>query len=163
MTTNFIYQNAKGEVRAHSIGGQRIQGAYLQGFEGGKFRTFLLDRIIETYDDAGEMEDWLDHHRANPPAPVAVSRPTDERIEVLFTGFPRDERELMEIEAGRHGMKVVKSVTQGLGILCVYGDLSPGRFELNGKIPAAQDGGALVMDENDLQWLWDFGEIRDHD
>lgn len=162
MTTHFVYQNAKGEVRAHSVANPAIQGAYLQGFEGGRFRTFLLDRMLETHDDPAECADLVPYWQEHAP-PLASSKPTDERIEVLFTGFPSDEKELMEIEAGRHGMKVVKSVTRGLGILCVYGELSPGRFELNKKIPAAQAQGALVMDENDLQWLWDFGEIRDHD
>lgn len=159
---NFIYQNAKGEVRAHSVANPAVQGAYLQGFEGGKFRTFLLDRILETHDDPAGCEARVPYWRENAP-PLAASSPTDERIEVLFTGFPADERELMEIEAGQYGMKVVKSVTRGLGILCVYGELSPGRLKHTKKIPAAQAQGALVMDENDLHWLWRFGEVRDHD
>lgn len=151
----FVYRNAKGDVSTHRLkDGWAESGKYLQGFclvDGG-FRTFLKHRVLEYL--AGSSERLSDPH---PPAPPPPTKSKEARAEILFTGFPSAQRAALEEVAGRSGMKVVKTVTNGLTYLCCGPNAGPT------KVSSARERGLYILSDASFQALLETGELPDHE
>ncbi|MFI9652922.1 hypothetical protein [Guyparkeria halopsychrophila] len=161
-TNRFIYRDSKGGVSICEPALGRVVGSFLQGFDGQAWRTFVLDRIAEECPHGEECEDRVEHWRSS-DEPIPSATPTDTGLRVAFVDFPDDELELMEDEAHARGAAPTVPHAGDLDILCVYGELTPTRFRVNDHIMATLDRNVLILSQDDLQWLLDFGEIRDHD
>lgn len=126
-TIHFTYETADGDVMERHVVVQAVDGIYIDGFclMRQAVRTFRLDRIIGnvTSENTGEVlapAEWTAEFSdgSTPVSPEINSSGTSLAYrEVLFTGFPAEERNRLECLAMSIGMVVRKSVTQNLDYL----------------------------------------------
>lgn len=166
-TRRIIYINARGVVGFYEVTQAWISGAHLQGFCGDKFHTFRLDRIIEDIDDGEDVPLLLVHYQAehskNESTNGAAAAPKPGGLRVLFTGFPQQDRAVLEALATANGLHVVKTVVNELDFLCVNGHIGPGNLARNGKIDKARAKGALILTDAQLVALLETGEVPDYE
>lgn len=147
----FRYTNAQGEASTHRLNdGWEESGRYLKGYsltEQGP-RTFLIYRVTEYLNGSA-------HLLCNPfqAAPEKVTKQA--ATEILFTGFLKAERAQLEQTARDAGMRVVKSVTNGLVYLCAGSNAGPE------KVEPAQARGLFILTAADLRVLIETGELPD--
>lgn len=150
----FEYRNARGEVATYAIRAWREEGRYLHGWcqERGELRTFLKFRVL-AYQDGGAAR-LADPHPA-PPPPPAPKAPPDQRPQILFTGFPQVQRADLERRAVAAGCRVVKTVTQGLALICGGPNAGPA------KMDAARAQGVLALRQDEFLLMCETGEVPD--
>lgn len=150
----FIYTNAKHETREHEVTGWSEVGHYIQGFsqtDQGP-RTFRKDRVDRYLDGC---EALLTHPNSPPPPRVHRESRSDDRPQVLFTGFPKALRADLEAKASEAGLRVVSMVTQGLVFLCCGPNAGPA------KVEKARAQHVYVLDEAQFTLLLNTGELPD--
>lgn len=169
MNRSILYVNKSGIVSCHDVSQCTQVSGHLQGFSGDRFKTFRLDRILHEVQPGEDINILLAHYQGQHAQYTKANRAArGERLNpgglrVLFTGFPANERLLLESLATANGMDVVKTVVRDLGILCVWGHIGPGNLARNGKVDKARDVGALVLDGEQLLTLIETGEITGWD
>ena len=154
MVLRMRYKNASGVVKVHGLKAWTERGHYITGFseEDGGPRTFLKFRVLEYLD--GSEAALAQPHMPPPPAPAPRATP-DSRPQILFTGFAQAQRAQLEAQANEAGMKVVKTVTNGLALLCCGPTAGPK------KLHDAQARGSITLSEAAFQRLCETGEVPD--
>lgn len=151
----FMYCNIRGEIKAHRLLHWIEVGRYIKSFrEDGTPVTFRIDRIQE-YLDGGDAR-LLNPIQEAPPR-IEPRKPRDMRPQVVFTGFPQAVRAELEAASDAAGLNVVKSVTKNLTFLC--GGYNAGPL----KLEKAREQGVYILDEQQLRWLLETGELPDSD
>lgn len=148
----FIYTNAKRETREHVVTGWSEVGHYIEGFsqtDQGP-RTFRKDRVDRYLDGC---EALLTTPNSPPPPRIQRESKSDERPQVLFTGFAKAARAALEGKANDAGLRVVSMVTQGLVFLCCGPNAGPSKVEK----ARAQD--VYVLNEGQFHVLLETGEL----
>ena len=145
----FRYTNAKSEDSTHLLNEGWVEiGKYLKGYSLTDLapRTFLIYRVT-AYLNGSECL------LRNPfqAAPEKVTKHA--ATEILFTGFLKAERALLEQMAHEAGMMVVKSVTNGLVYLCAGPNAGPA------KVQPARERGLFILTAADLSVLIETGEL----
>lgn len=151
----FVYRRSDGETTLRRLQPWTEVGHYIEGFDhsAGKFCTFRKDRVVEYVDGA---EALLADPHSPPPPRVDLRRPRDTRPQVLFTGFASVQRGHLEALADAGGLRVVKTVTQGLTFLCAGPNAGPS------KVAQARLQKVYVMNQAELASLLETGELPDH-
>lgn len=146
------YCNASGVVKKHTLKSWTERGHYITGFseEDCGIRTFLKFRVM---DYLNGTERALSTPHMPPPPRLQPRAHADSRAQILFTGFGKALRAQLEEQAERAGLKVVKTVTQGLALLCCGPNAGPT------KMHDAQARGSITLDEAGFQRLCETGEI----
>ncbi|MCO8162010.1 hypothetical protein NJC38_07545 [Pseudomonas sp. 21LCFQ010] len=147
----FTYQNVEGTVAEWSLTRWKENTRYLQGRTASDSipRTFRKDRVIEYLEG---MEYLLGEDAPAVPEP-APRAPIDQRPQVLFTGFRQPDRTRLESLADEKGLRVVKTATTQLAILCGGYNAGPT------KLDSARERGAFIVTEEQLLHLFETGEI----
>ena len=150
----FIYRNAAGEVSERQLETWNENSVYLQGYcrLSGTPKTYRKDRVIEYL----EGENLLLGDKAPfVPEPIssAVRSPTDNRPQILFTGFKSADREALELLAEENGLRVVKTSTKKLSFLCAGANAGPI------KIKKAHESGAFILTSLELESMLKTGEV----
>lgn len=151
----FLYRNAEGVERVHTITSWAEKGHYITGYseEAMAPRTFLKFRVLEYLDGSATL---LSSPSAPPPPPrlSRLAQP-DDRARILFTGFPSVQRADLERRADQAGLRVVKGITQNLAFLCCGPNAGPTKLE------AAREQGSIVLRQYEFMTLCETGEIPD--
>ena len=115
MEIAFVYQPPNCPEKNFVLINWKEVGHYIQGIdtETNSFKTFRKDRVLYYVDGADSM---LEQPFSSPPP--KVYRAENHGPEILFTGFKSADRAELEHKATQGGMKVCKSVTNGLSYLC---------------------------------------------
>lgn len=151
---HFLYRNAHGVEKTHRVIKWSEDGRYIQGFSetDGAFRTFLKFRVVRYLD--GSDGSLVDPHPTPPPKP-SNAVPVDDRPQIVFTGFPAVQRADLERRADQAGMRVVKSVTQNLTLICGGPNAGPS------KLAKARSQGVITLRQDEFLLLCETGEIPD--
>jgi len=154
----FIYQNARSEIKVQHIENVSISDMYYQGicqFEG-KLKTFRKDRILEMLSSLQGAEERLDYHLKNgSPVKDLQSRLLNKsgNPEVCFTGFRKEEKEKLVSLAKNNEIFIRSSVTKNLDFLCCGYNAGPT------KIENARHQGVVILTEHQFIELLETGEI----
>lgn len=143
----FVYQDAKGNISTREVTNWTDDGAYLEGYchQAKDVRTFRRNRIVDVLQ--GE-------HLLAPMAPrLDAGGKGGGAMEILFTGFPADDRFDLENEAESQGMTVRKTVTQKLDFVCAGPKAGPT------KLSKARSQGCVILDEDDFWSLVEDGVL----
>jgi hypothetical protein len=152
---SFIYTNAAGESALRTVTHWVEEGHYIVGNDahaGGAPRTFRKDRIAQYLDGCDAA---LRTPYAEAPPRLQRTAPEDCRPQILFTGFGAALRSSLEQQCGGAGLKVVKTVTQGLVFLCIGPTAGPS------KVAKARMQGVFIVEEPDLPALLESGVLPD--
>lgn len=151
----FVYRAADGEVSTRALNGLKESGHYIQGFDTtvGQVRSFRKDRVMSYLDGVDGL--LLDPF-PGPPPKVSRGAPRDDRPQVLFTGFATVQRAHLERLADAGGLRVVKTVTQGLVFLCAGPNAGPA------KVDKSRAQGVYIVREPELHALLATGELPDY-
>lgn len=152
----FIYKNSRGEIKTFNLHQHwREEGKYVIGFDSAdeKTKSFLKFRVIEYLTG---IENLSDPYPSAPPQIIYSSSRSD-ISEILFTGFPQAQRDILEEKARNNKMKVVKSVTANLMYLCGGPNAGPS------KLSAARLKGSYILSPISFLNLIETGELPDHD
>lgn len=151
----FSYLNAAGETSLRQIDAWAESGHYIEGFErhAGKFCTFRKDRVLQYIDGCEAL--LLDPFSPAPPR-IERERKTDDRPQILFTGFAAVQRAHLESLSDAAGLRVVKTVTQGIAFLCAGPNAGPA------KVAKSRAQGVYIVKEPELHALLDTGELPDY-
>lgn len=147
----FLYRNAAGIESEKTLEIWREDSRYLQGYcsLSNMPKTYRKDRVVSFL----QGEDLLLGDKAPPapePAPKLVS---DDRPQVLFTGFKAAARNELEQIAADHGLRVVKTSTKNLSFLCAGSNAGPV------KIKKAYEAGAFILTSEELTNMLETGEV----
>ena len=155
-TLQMRYRNASGVVKEHTLKSWTERGHYITGFseEDGGIRTFLKFRVLDYLNGSEQV---LSSPHMPPPPRLQPKAKADARAQILFTGFGHALREQLEAQAERAGLKVVKTVTVNLALLCCGPNAGPT------KMHDARDRGSITLSEGEFQRLCESGEIPDPD
>lgn len=155
MSLRFIYRTPDGEATSRQIDQWAEVGHYVQGFEltAGKFCTFRKDRVAEYL---GGCDALLQDPFTPAPPRITRERPVDDRPQILFTGFAAVQRGHLERLSDEAGLKVVKTVTQGLAFLCAGPTAGPA------KVAKARGQRVYIVREPELHGLLATGELPDY-
>jgi len=159
-----IYSNKKGELSARGVDDFKESDVYLQGkcLVENAFRTFRLDRIIEVLDGPSRMSERLRFHKENEtvvnelklkPGTSGIKRNTEGKIEVCFTGFSRDEKEVLNKLSENKNLYIAKSVTVNLTILCCGENAGPKKKE------DAIKQGCIILNKEEFLNFCETGEV----
>lgn len=170
-TIAFVYEDRDGNQTERTVDVYGSDDEYFEGFCHSRFgtRTFKVRRIVGqvTSVDTGEVMKpnvWIrkiysapsnshvidgnerlaqfnPHMGSHAEPEIVKARSTGGAKQILFTGFDREHREILEEMAMDMGFKVVKNVTKNLAYLCTGYNAGPS------KISSAIDVGAEVIDE----------------
>ena len=153
----FVYRNAEGVTSDRRMERWSESGHYIEGYElnAGKFCTFRKDRVVTYLDGCAQL---LRDPFAPPPPKLERTRPVqvDERPQILFTGFAAVQRAHLEHLCGEAGMRVVKTVTQGLTFMCAGSNAGPA------KVAKARGQHVYIVKEPELHALLATGELPDY-
>lgn len=141
----FVYEDAKGNTSTRSLADWHDDGAYIEGYclAAEDVRTFRRDRIISFLE--GE-------YLLRPLAPkLDQGGKAGGAMEILFTGFPNDERSALEEDAESYGLVVRKTVTKNLDFVC------GGPRAGSTKLAKARAQGCTILDEDDFWSLVEDG------
>jgi len=141
----FVYEDAKGNVSTRELTDWHDDGAYIEGYchTANDVRTFRRDRIVSFLE--GE-------HLLRPIAPkLDQGGKAGGAMEILFTGFPTDERSTLEEDAESYGLVVRKTVTKNLDFVCA------GPRAGSSKLAKARAQGCTILDEDDFWSLVEDG------
>lgn len=152
MELSFIYQSPGRDEKHYCVAAWQEVGHYIQGIDtdSGSFKTFRKDRVL-SYLNNGES--LLDKPFSSPPP--KVSKAANHGPEILFTGFKAADRAELENAAGAAGMKVCKTVTNGLSYLCAGYNAGPT------KVCAAREKHVFIISQSQFINLIETGELPD--
>lgn len=170
VVVHFDYENAKGELSSRTVSVYKVGDTSFTGICHAQTeeRTFRFDRIIglvllhESQMLVGphELKGLLYGHevvertrRKQPTKPKQVERKAF--LEILFTGFKKDQREELETAAVLKGMTVRKTVTVDLDFLCCGPNAGPV------KQREAINAGAMLINTEQFKQLIETGELPD--
>jgi hypothetical protein len=164
-TITFDYLDARGNESHRTVEVTAVDDEYFEGlcFTAGDTRTFVIARVQGKVMDVstGELLTsrlWATKARKHPRNGVVsmggkwtrddhdsvadddLDDDTPRPVEILFTGFPKAQRQELEDLAELRNWKVVKSVTVGLTYLCTGPNAGPA------KIAQAVEVGAEIID-----------------
>lgn len=146
------YRTQEGKEATYEVTHWTEVGRYIKGHSSGLPRTFRKDRVLEYLDGAAaKLTDPF------PPPPSLPARSTDDRPQILFTGFPAVQRSDLERRTADAGMKVCKTVTKGLEYLCYGPTAGPT------KIEKSREQGVYLLSQAQLFQLLETGELPDDD
>lgn len=130
-------------------------GHYIEGHyhTAGKFCTFRKDRVVEYLDGAAAL---LAAPHSSPPPRIRAQQPPDLRPQILFTGFASVQRAHLEGLCDAAGLRVMKTVAQGLVFLCAGPNAGPS------KVAKARGQGVYIVREAELHALLESGELPDY-
>lgn len=153
MLLRFIYSDGQGARSERLLTQWNENSRYIQGRseENGLPKTYRKDRIVEFLE--GE-ELLLGDAAPLAPAPTPKTQ-SDQRAQILFTGFLKAERAELEALAAAHWLRVMSGPGKLLAFLCCGLTAGPT------KISKAQEAGAFILDSAGLRHLLDTGEIPD--
>jgi hypothetical protein len=141
----FLYEDAKGIASTREVTNWKDDGVYIEGYchTAGDVRTFRRDRITHFLE--GE-------HLLRPMAPkLEECGKGGGAMEILFTGFPNEERAQLEEDAQGYGLVVRKTVTKQLDFVCAGPRAGPT------KLAKAREQGCTILDEDDFWSLVEDG------
>lgn len=132
----------------------RESGKYLIGLDATdqRVKTFRKDRVRYYLDGADAL--LADPH---PPTPRAQKSTLDAGPHVLFTGFAKVQRAVLEAKATAAGMRVCKTVTRS----CLYLIAGPNAGPT--KVEGARELSAFILKEDQFLALLRTGELPDDD
>lgn len=150
----FVYTNSANETSKRTITQWAENGHYIKGFcaERGRVLTFRKDRIQQYLDGS---DGYLKSPISPPPPRPEKKSPRDSRPHILFTGFARVQRAVLEAKADANGLQVVQSVTTNLVFLCGGPNAGPSKME------KARSQGVYIVNEPQLHQLLETGELPD--
>lgn len=160
-TITFNYVDARGRESHRTVEVTAVDDEYFEGlcFTAGETRTFAIGRVQGKVMDVstGQLltaEQWATQARQHPLNGVVgmggdwkhddldsddendLGTPPRRPVEILFTGFPKAQRQELEDLADLRGWKVVQSVTVGLTYLCTGPNAGPAKIEQAGDVGA---------------------------
>ena len=149
-----IYCNAAGETGEHELIRWAEAGHYVKGFSTLRDRvlTFRKDRIHRYLDGCEKL---VRDPVGLPPPRLSRDRPKDTRPQILFTGFPKLQRAVLERRAEEGGLRVVQSVTDHLVFLCCGPNAGPA------KVEKARERKVYIVKEPEFFVLLETGELPD--
>ena len=147
----FMYCDSSGTVSERSLTSWKENSLYIQGRNELDTlpRTFRKDRVQEYLEGA---EHLLFDLAPLAPAPAPKALP-DERPQILFTGFKAADRAALEQHAQANGLRVMKTASKALALLCIGSNAGPT------KVEAAHAAGAFIVTEEQLVKLLKTGEV----
>ncbi|WP_167144917.1 BRCT domain-containing protein [Pseudomonas sp. OTU750018] len=147
----FIYTNAKGETAEWTLTRWRENSLYIQGRSETDYipRTFRKDRVQRYLSG----EEQLLFEKASPAPQPLPKAALDQRPQILFTGFKSTDRKSLEAKAVENGLRVMKTPTKLLSILCIGYNAGPS------KIESARESGAFIMNEFEFEAFLATGEL----
>lgn len=147
----FRYRAADGEESDREVTSWREEGHYIIGFDtrAAAVRTFRKDRVLEWLDGC---ETALQRPYAPPPT---LQRAVDDRAQILFTGFARVQRAVLEAKAAAAGLRVMKIVAQDLLYLVAGPNAGPA------KVAQARMQHVYILSESQFYALLATGELPD--
>ena len=152
----FVYVNARGEVKTHSIHSISESVKYFQGicFLDKKLKTFRKDRIVRFVSSYEEGNAYIASNTPELIKEQHIIKPEKEsKFEVCFTGFSKaDKQRLIDVAIGA-GILIRASVTKDLDMLCCGSNAGPAKLE------AARGKSVVVVSETQLMSFLDTGEI----
>lgn len=160
----FTYEKRNGELSEREVFVVKVGTSHFGGmcFTAGDERTFRYDRIIGEIEltDNGETifaNSLRERLRGHSTQDYRYDRQAAKKtkLEVLFTGFSRNERARLEGTALEAGMDIKKSVTKNLDFLCV------GPNAGSRKIMDAETCGARIVLLEDFLHMIETGELHD--
>lgn len=151
---HFDYENGQGELSRRRLTQWTEVGHYVKGFcqDKGKVLTFRKDRIRAYLDGCDQL---LMSPNEGPPPKPSPRAPSDLRPQVLFTGFAKVQRGVLEQKSDAAGLRVVQSVTQRLAFLCAGPNAGPA------KVEKAREQNVYIVTEPELLRLLKTGELPD--
>lgn len=151
----FTYSNAAGEISQRTLIRWSEAGHYIKGYanDDGRVLTFRKDRVMDYLDGCDAL---LRNPIAEPPPRLERARPADSRPEILFTGFARVQRSVLEERARQSGLQVMQTVTKHLTFLCCGPTAGPA------KVERSREQGVYVLTEPDFFLLAETGELPDN-
>lgn len=154
MDLRFDYRKADGSQSTRRLTRCAEEGHYVTGFDldAGQERTFRKDRITQYHDGCASL---LRAPYEGPPPKLVRQVAQDARPQILFTGFARAQRAMLEAKADVHGVRVMQTVTTGLAFLCIGPNAGPA------KVEKARAQGVYIVTELQLHPLLETGELPD--
>lgn len=164
LAVGFEYEDSNGDYSSRTVDVDQVGDEHFAGWchlRNGE-RTFRFDRVLGQLKiiQTGEKlvpEDLQArlYGRSPQKAKARPLMPASDSMEVLFTGFTKEDRALLEDMARSHGLVVRKSMTKGLDILCAGPRAGPS------KLAAAEEQGVIVLTELELEDMLQTGELPD--
>lgn len=162
MNLTFFYPDIDGRITCHDVSQAHHAGPYIQGFDGDVFTTFVRDNIIQ-YVQADDDVESLKRHYSSQDVLLLVDvyqpKPLSRGAKVMFAGFPSEDEQVVVSVAEANGMTMVRHVDPDLAVLCVHGDIGPGKLERNRYVDQARDVEALVLSASQFLQMVETGEI----
>lgn len=151
----FVYRNAQDEVTVRKLSNWAEIGHYIKGYSVGDKRvlTFRKDRVVEY---VSGIEALQFPFSSAPPRPQK-SGSLATRPQVLFTGFAKVQRAVLEAKADAGGLQVCKTVTKDLSYLCAGPNAGPA------KVEKARTQCVYILNEDQLHKLLETGELPEGD
>lgn len=160
--TEFIYKDSRGNITHRIIANISESSEYIQGIctKQNELRTFRKDRVLEYIIDSLSAKSRLIYHIDNNPKPrVITSKPRKHNIscksEICFTGFNKEDKEILVGIAESRGIFVRSSVTKTLNYLCCGYNAGPS------KIEKSRHQGVVILTESQFKLMLETGEIPD--
>lgn len=162
VVVHFDYENAKGELSSRKVSVYEVRDAHFAGICHAvtEERTFRFDRIVglvtlhesQTLATPYELRDLL---RGYTEQDLRRQRRAEQKnkLEILFTGFPKDLRTDLEEIAKLSGMMVRKTVTENLDFICGGPRAGPV------KKKQAEEVGATYISGDQFRALIETGEL----
>lgn len=146
----FVYEDYQGNLSTREVSNWNASARYIKGYclSREALRTFRRDRVVEFLDG----EHLLDSGTTSKATPGPSK---DRPLEILFTGFDTESREELEEEAELEGLKVRKSLTKNLDLLCAGPKAGPR------KLAEAREQGATVLSEEEFLEFLSTGALPD--
>lgn len=149
----FIYRSAAGNESERTLTHWIENSRYIQGRTADDTlpKTYRKDRIVQILQGQELLQDDLPPFV---PAPTAAAKAaTDQRAQILFTGFPKAQRAELEALADSHGLRVMKTASKALAFLCCGPNAGPT------KVIKAHEAGAFLVSAEELHALLATGEL----
>lgn len=155
LAMEFVYRNAAGKESLRKLEHFKEDEFYISGYceySNGQ-RTFRKDRIMAYLNN----DNRADYAQAAMPESISSERrqkaQPDDLLEICFTGFAAQERKELEARAESSGLKVRKSVTNNLNLLCIGSNAGAS------KVKAAEDQGSCILTVDELNDLLGTGVL----
>ena len=164
----FIYRDSRGNITAREVTNISESNQYIQGFclNSAALRTFRKDRILEFLSDPTKISEKFKYYKENSPPPIIndPKKPGETRSgnktgksEICFTGFKKDDKDVLIEIAEYNGMFIRTQVTTNLDFLCC------GYNAGLKKIEASRHQGVVILNQDQFMSLLETGGIPDQE
>jgi NAD-dependent DNA ligase len=153
-SSQFIYQDSKGNITAREITNISETGTYLQGYcnLANNLRTFRKDRILELLGNGEDVASKVKYYISISPPPKEPLK-SQHLLDVCFTGLKSENKQRLKEMAESKGMVVRSSVTNNLSFLCCGYNAGPK------KIEKARAQNVIALNEEQFIQLLETGEV----